>query len=235
MSLQHWFDRCKDKMKMRRPLILVVWLAARQSFHTRVTARDLRIPGMAGRTVVYGRARSHGFEQGKRVEAEWVSVESDAHINGLSISLSAEYVDESAANAAEALLAHLRLRVVTSANALLRITRLREAKRVLHGIDGEEVLIRAREFNFTKSYGFTWETPGRNGGPLQPYPSLELQTGISEMPGGKPVETSLHEDAVLSLWDTIASSIRLRKADPASLRAERPNGPAQRAKQLAAH
>jgi hypothetical protein len=188
MSLQHWFDRCKDKMKMRRPLILVVWLAARQSFHTRVTARG----------------------------AEIDAIGSNAH-------------------AAEALLAHLRLRVVTSANALLRITRLREAKRVLNGIDGEEVLIRAREFNFTKSYGFTWETPGRNGDPLQPYPSLELQTGISEMPGGKPVETRLHEDAVLSLWNAIASSIRLRKADPASLRAERPNGPAQRAKQLAAH
>jgi hypothetical protein len=105
---------------------------------------------------------------------------------------------------------------VTSADALLRITKLREAKRVINGIDGEEVLIRAREFNFTTTYGFNWETPGGNDDPLQPYLSLELQTGISERSGGKPVETSLHEDALLSLWDTIASSIRPRKNDPPS-------------------
>jgi len=247
-----------------------------------VEARDLRIPGMVGRTVVYGRTRSHGFEQGRRVDAEWVSVESHAHTNGLSISLSAEYVDDTDANAAEALLAQLRLRgedeipgvpgfciwravfaeplpehktehvamhvglpghpdlslnlvsmpgggsdpsliaraagtdARTGADALLRITKLRERKRTVNGIDGEEVLIRAREFNFTTTYGFSWETAGMENDPLQPYLSLELQTGISERTGGKPVETSLHEDALLALWDSIASSIRQRKNEPPS-------------------
>jgi hypothetical protein len=266
-----------------------------------VEARDLRIPGMVGRTPVYGRTRSHGFEHGKRVETEWVSVESNAHINGLSISLSAEYVDESDANAAEALLAKLRLRgedeipnvqgfcighavfaeplpahktehvamhvglpghpdlalslvsmpgggsdpglmaratgtdARTSADALLRITKLRERKRTVNGIDGEEVLIRAREFNLTTTYGFSWETRGMEDDPLQPNLTLELQTGTNERPGGKPVEASLHQDALLALWDTVAASIRLRKADPAPLRARRPNSPAQSVQQLAAH
>jgi hypothetical protein len=34
---------------------------------------------------------------------------------------------------------------------------------------------------------------------LQPYLSLELQTGMSERSGGKPIETSLHEDALALL------------------------------------
>jgi hypothetical protein len=257
-----------------------------------VEARDLRIPGMVGRTLVYGRTRSHGFEQGRRVDAEWVSVESHAHTNGLSISLSAEYVDDTDAKAAEALLAQLRLRgedeipsvqgfcisrgvfaeplpshktehvamhvglpghpdlalslismpgggsdpsllaraaatdASVSADALLRISKLRERKRNVNGIDGEEVLIRAREFNFTTTYGFSWETPGMEDDPLQPYLSLELQTGVSERAGGKPVDTSLHEDALLTLWDTIAASIRLRKNDPPSSSGpSEPSGP----------
>lgn len=245
-----------------------------------VEARDLRIPGMVGRTLVHGRTRSHGFEEGRRVDTQWVSVESHAHIQGLSISLSAKYVDEGDARAAEALLAQLRLRgqdeipsvpgfciahavfaeplpphttehiamhvalpdhpdlalvlvsmpgggsdpgliartrvtdASASADTLLRISKLREGRRSINGIDGEEVLVRAREFNFTTTYGFNWETPGQNNDPLQPYLSLELQTGISERPGGKPVEASLHEDALLALWDSIASSIRPRRNGP---------------------
>jgi hypothetical protein len=260
-------------------------------------AHDLRIPGLIGRSVVYGRTRSHGFEQGRRVDTEWVSVESHAHSNGLSISLSAEYVDDADANAAEALLARFRLRgeeeipsgqgfcvwravfaeplpahksehvamhvglpghpdlalslvsmpgggsdpnlmaratetdARTGADALLRITKLRERKRTVNGIDGEEVLVRAREFNFTTTYGFSWETPGIENDPLQPYLTLELQTGVSERPGGKPVETSLHEDALLALWDSIASSIRVRKVDPGT----QGDTPAKDVRQLAAH
>jgi hypothetical protein len=250
-----------------------------------VEARDLRIPGMVGRSLVYGRTRSHGFEEGRRVDTEWVSVESHAHTRGLSISLTAKYVDEGDARAAEALLAQLRLRgqdeipgvpgfcidhavfteplpahttehiamhvalpdhpdlalalvsmpgggsdagliartratdASASADTLLRISKLREGRRTINGIDGEEVLVRAREFNFTTTYGFNWETPGKNDDPLQPYLSLELQTGISERPGGKPVETSLHEDALLALWDSIASSIRPRRNGPQPLSA----------------
>jgi hypothetical protein len=80
------------------------------------------------------------------------------------------------------------------------------------------VLVRAREFNFTTTYGFSWDAPGSKGDLLQPYLSLELQTGLGQRLGGKPVETSLHEDALLALWDSIASSIRLRKTVPGAAR-----------------
>jgi hypothetical protein len=81
-------------------------------------------------------------------------------------------------------------------------------------MEGEEILERVREFNFTTTYGLNWETRGSEVDSLRPYLSLELQTGMSARPGGKPVDTSLHEDALLSLWDSIASSIRLRKSGP---------------------
>lgn len=97
---------------------------------------------------------------------------------------------------------------------LLRMTKLRQGKRIINGISDEEVLVRAREFNFTMTYGFNWETPGVDDDPLQPYLSLELQTGLNDHAGGKPVDTSLHEDALLALWDRLASTIRLRKSRP---------------------
>jgi hypothetical protein len=241
-----------------------------------VEARDLRVHGMVGRTVVYGRTRSHEINRGRRVDVEWVSVEAHAHMGDLSFTLSAKYVDETEARAAEALLSRLRPRgedeipsvqgfcigravfaeplpahtsehtvmhlglpghpdlsltlasiaggtpgtslltrvakaeADTSAETLLRMNKLREGKRSINGIEGEEVLVRARELNFTTTYGFSWDAPGAKDDPLQPYLSLELQTGMSERSGGKPVDTTLHEDALLTLWDSIASSIRLR-------------------------
>ena len=245
-----------------------------------VEARDLRIPGMIGRTLIYGRDRTYGFEGGRRVDVEWVSVESHAHLGDLSLTLSMKYANEDDAKLAEALLAQVRLRdeqeiptvagfciakaifveplpshrneqvamslglpghpdlslvffslaggkptpgllartadvdAAASADELLRVSKLREGKRSVNGIDGEEVLERVRELNFTTGYGFNWEVPGRDDDLLQPFLSLELLTGNNERPGGKPVDSSLHEDAVLALWDSISSSIRLRKSDP---------------------
>ncbi|WP_198115304.1 T6SS immunity protein Tli4 family protein [Massilia rhizosphaerae] len=101
-----------------------------------------------------------------------------------------------------------------SADELLRVTKLRIGKRRINGINGEEVLERIREQNFASTYGFTWETQGARGDLLHPFLSLELQGGISPRPGGKPVETSLHEDAVLALWDRISSTIRPRPVTP---------------------
>jgi len=96
----------------------------------------------------------------------------------------------------------------TSAEDLLRMTRLREGKRIISGIPGEELLLRARELNLTTTYGFNWEAPGAAHDPALPLLSMELRTGISKRSGGKPVDSSLHEDALLDLWDSIASSIR---------------------------
>jgi hypothetical protein len=257
------------------------------------TARDLRIPGMVGRTFIYGRSRGYLMEGERRVNLESVSVEVHAHMDGLSISLTAKSTEEASATEAEGLLARVRLRgkeevpavpgfcvpgavfveplpahrnehivmhlglaehpdlsvtlaslagtrpgpslltrvaqadATTSADILLRMTRLREGKRNINGVDGEELLLRAREFNFTTTYGFNWEASGKPDDPALPLLSLELRTGISERSGGKPVDTSLHEDALLELWNTIASSIRIRKGGPPSRSGQptEPSGP----------
>jgi hypothetical protein len=103
-----------------------------------------------------------------------------------------------------------------SPDEMLRVSRLRSGKRTINDLAGEEVLERVHEMNFATTYGFVWETQGMPDDPQQPFLSLELHGGISPRPGGKPVDTSLHEDAVLSLWDGISSSIRLRKFDSPS-------------------
>jgi hypothetical protein len=245
-----------------------------------VEARDLQVPGLVGRLLVYGRTRSYSMEGSRRVDDEWVSVEAHAHVDGVSFSLTMQYADMSDADTAEALLARLRLRrqgdipsepgfcigraifaeplpphktehiamhvgfldhpdvalalaslpggerdrsllaryaamdSETGADELLRVTKLRSGKRRINGIDGEEILERVREMNFATTYGFVWETQGAQGDPLHPFLSLELQGGISPRPSGKPVDTSLHEDAVLALWDSISSSIRPRPSGP---------------------
>jgi hypothetical protein len=101
-----------------------------------------------------------------------------------------------------------------SADEMLRVTKLRTGKRDINDLPGEEVLERVREFNFATTFGFLWETEGVKNDPLQPFMSLELHAGISPEPGGKPADSSLHEDAVLALWDAISSSIRLRPNCP---------------------
>ena len=157
-----------------------------------VEAHDLRNAGMVGRTFLSGRSRGYLKNGDRRVYSESVSVESDAHIGGVSVSLSADTTQES------------------------RVAE--EDKRKINGVDGEEALLRAREYNLIKTYGFNWEAHGTPGDPALPYLSLKLRTGISARPDGKPVDTSLHEDALLALRDRIASSIRLRNPDKASPR-----------------
>jgi len=247
-----------------------------------IEARDLRVPGMAGRLFVYGRTRTHGFEHDQRVESEFVSVESHAHTGGISFSLRMQYAYDTDIKAAEALLSRLRVRgedeipqapgfcirravfleplpqhknehivmhlgvpghpdlamvlfsiaggnaesgllarvahtdATSSADDLLRVSKLRSDKRSINGLEGEELVERVREYNFTTGYAFNWETSGVSDDVLRPYLSLEMQTGVSERPGGKPTDTSLHEDALLALWDSISSSIRLRRSEPPS-------------------
>jgi hypothetical protein len=76
---------------------------------------------------------------------------------------------------------------------------------------------------------------GKTDDPARPFLSLELRTGIKERPGGKPVDTSLHEDALLALWDSIASSIRLRKPGPRPVPGPGPAAKSAPVQQLAAH
>jgi hypothetical protein len=108
---------------------------------------------------------------------------------------------------------------------MLLVTSLRAHRRAINGIVGEEALERIRETNLANTYGFNWESRGVAGDLLQPFLSLELQAGVNERTGGKPVNASLHQDALLKLWDSIASSIRLRKSNPVRPHAPHPATP----------
>jgi hypothetical protein len=93
-----------------------------------------------------------------------------------------------------------------------RTTKLRSAKRDINGMAGEELAERFREHRSTTEFMFNWETRGNEGDLSKPYVSLEMQT--SPRPGAEPADSTLHQDALLALWDRISSSIRLRDAGP---------------------
>ena len=112
-----------------------------------------------------------------------------------------------------------------SADDMIRVTKLRVGKRNIGEFPGEEVLERVRERNFATTYAFTWETRGIDDDLLRPFLSLELLGGLGPRAGGKPVDSSLHEDAVLALWQSISSSIRLRPSDPRGGAAPQPGPP----------
>lgn len=258
-----------------------------------VDARDLRVPDMLGRLLIFGRTRSYAIRQGQRVSDDWVSIEAHGHLHGLSFLLSMKYADEPDGQAAEALLArarprrrdeipaepgfcieravfvdplpvhktehialhigfpdhpdvalafasmpggaidgdllarHAEMDASAGADELLRVTRLRLGRRAINGVPGEEVLERVREFNFATTYGFLWEAQGIKDDPRWPFLSLELHGGISARPNGKPADTSLHEHAVLALWDRISSSIRPRPSGAPPVSADLPGPPGQ--------
>nr|WP_314544333.1 T6SS immunity protein Tli4 family protein [uncultured Massilia sp.] len=245
-----------------------------------VEARDLRIAGMTGRTLIYGLNRGYYMAGDRRVDDEYVSVESHRHIGGYSFSLSASYEDEAGAALAEGLLASLRLRTQDEIPAvagfcieaavfaeplplpkvehvamhmgipghpdlalafssmpgdgadrgllarvaendaeaspyeLLQVTKLRASNRSINGLPGEEMLERVRELNFTTGFNLMWEMNGIKNDPLRPYLLLQMETGTNPRAGGKPVDSTLHEDALVELWDRISSSIRLRPSSP---------------------
>ncbi|CAH0188113.1 hypothetical protein SRABI118_01421 [Massilia sp. Bi118] len=245
--------------------------------------RDLRIPGMIGRTMIFGHNAGYLMEAGRRVKDQFSSVEVHAHIGKQSFTLSAKYADEDRARLAETLLTRLRLRgedeipsepgfcieraffseplpireaehfalqiglpnhadikmtlfslpgggaepslfrrvAETDSSAgfseRLRVTKIRLKKRSIDGLEGEEALESFLELNLATTYSFIWEARGIVSDPLRPFLSIELHAGMSQQAGGKPVNASLHQDALLALWDSIASSIRLRDPEPGSL------------------
>jgi hypothetical protein len=96
----------------------------------------------------------------------------------------------------------------------LVFSQLREAARTIHGLDGDELVMKVREMNFTTGYSFQWEMPGRQDDVNAPLLMLELDAGTNPVSGGKPVRSSLSEGAMIGLWDKIAGSIRLRQTAP---------------------
>ena len=90
---------------------------------------------------------------------------------------------------------------------------LREGKRTINGLAGEELGVKVTESNLSTNFSFDWEMSGKEDDVNAPLLTLELQTGINPRAGGKPVQSSLSEDALIALWDKIASSIRLRPVE----------------------
>jgi hypothetical protein len=85
---------------------------------------------------------------------------------------------------------------------------LRKGVRMLNGIHGEEVGDKVKELNGTSAHSFMWVGLGKMRDVLAPSITLELQTGKGR--AGKPRNSSLSDEAVLQLWDSISSSLRLR-------------------------
>jgi len=98
----------------------------------------------------------------------------------------------------------------------LAFTHLREQSRTINGLTGDELVMRVLEPNFTTGYSFQWEMSGRQGDIHAPLLTLELESGTNPAAGGKPVQSTLSEEAMFDLWDRIASSIRLRATEPES-------------------
>jgi hypothetical protein len=92
--------------------------------------------------------------------------------------------------------------------ALLK--QLRIGPRKINGVEGDEVVERGTEVNFTNVYAFHWEVGGTEQNVFLPSLHLEMSTGHSVHAGGDPVPSAFGETALLDLWDKISSSIRVR-------------------------
>lgn len=103
-----------------------------------------------------------------------------------------------------------------------RFTTLRSGPRTINGLVGEEAAVKVMEMNFSATYGFDWELAGSEDDVLEPAIHLEMSTGNNPAAGGEPVQSSLHQEAALELWDKIASSIRIRPTQPSRVREEPP-------------
>ncbi len=98
----------------------------------------------------------------------------------------------------------------------LAFSHLREHERAVNGLPGEELVLRAREPNFTTGYSFQWEMAGNQDDVHAPRLKLELESGVNPVSGGKPVQSTLTEEAMFELWERIVTSIRPRPAAPAA-------------------
>jgi hypothetical protein len=92
------------------------------------------------------------------------------------------------------------------------LQKLRKGKRTINGIEGDEVAEKWTELNFVHTFGFNWEVNGTDDDVFVPYMHLEMSTGHPAQAGGRPVISFLGEEALVHLWDKIASSIRRRPA-----------------------
>jgi hypothetical protein len=93
-------------------------------------------------------------------------------------------------------------------------SKLRKGKRSINGIEGDEVAEKWTELNFVHTFGFNWEVSGTKDNVFLPFMHLEMSSGHPANAGARPVISFLGEDALVQLWDRIASSIRVRPTTP---------------------
>lgn len=107
-----------------------------------------------------------------------------------------------------------------------RFTSLREGSRTINGVPGDELLEKIREYNFSVGHNFTWESFIKQDSVFLPALSLELNTGRNQRAGGAPVDSSLQDGALFTLWDKISSSVRVRPTSaPKNVEAEPATAP----------
>lgn len=95
----------------------------------------------------------------------------------------------------------------------LAFTHLREHPRMINGLSGDELIMRVLEPNLTTGYSFQWEMAGKQEDIHAPLLTLELESGANPVTGGKPVQSTLSEEAMFDLWERIVGSIRLRSTE----------------------
>jgi hypothetical protein len=105
-----------------------------------------------------------------------------------------------------------------------RVVNLREERRTIGGIIGDEVVTRVAELNDAVVYTFWWEVDGTEDNVLVPHVAFKMYVGKGD---DGPVPSSLSQDAAMALWDKISSSIRFHHTSPGqgtrpSLRASAP-------------
>ncbi len=93
----------------------------------------------------------------------------------------------------------------------MRVTRLRADAREIGGLAGEELVELVVEENEARVHSFWWEVNGTEDNVFVPHLVLKMTTGNGNR---QPVPPSLSDGTALGLWDRIASSIRLRSAEP---------------------
>ena len=95
---------------------------------------------------------------------------------------------------------------------------LRKGDKNIGPFKGQELDMRFNELNGSVNHSLNWESiPAKSPNALDPLVALEAKTGYS--PGRiEPINSSLKDDELLKVWDSILNTIRLRPTGPAPVK-----------------
>lgn len=96
---------------------------------------------------------------------------------------------------------------------------LRKGDKNIAPFKGQELDMRFRELNGSVNHSLNWESiPAKSSNALDPLVALEAKTGYSPNQTA-PINSSLTNDELLKVWDSILNTIRLRPTGPAPVKA----------------